>query len=177
VTKPSTRTILAAVVAAVAVVIAATAAVVAVAVHRAPRPDPQITAYAHGKSVTVPPFRYCTVSQANDTGQLSLSCKESGVTAALDTPPGSPVQLSLPRYLADAPWHMVLEYSFPDGTTVAQQHDHHEYPNGTMALTINSRPRPDLHLVGIEMQLLVPIRDETGNEGFAPFQAWSLRTA
>ncbi|MBF6332552.1 DUF2771 domain-containing protein [Nocardia transvalensis] len=176
-TNSRTRIVVALALAGVLVVIAAVAGIVAVAVHRANTPDPEITAYAHGKAVTVPPYRYCTVTQSGDTGQLGLDCRESELTIALDTPPGYPVQLSLPPKIADAPWIMRLEYVHPDGSEATHLATYRDYPDGTLAVTVDSRPEPDLRLVGIELQLVVPVRDEAGNEGFAPYQAWSIKTA
>ncbi|WP_280271139.1 DUF2771 domain-containing protein [Nocardia wallacei] len=175
-TKPGTRTILALAVAAVLVVVVAIAAVVAVAVRNADEPEPEITAYAHGASATVPPYRFCTVTQSDASGQLGLNCRESATTVTLHTPDGAPLQLSLPRHIADAPWVMVLEYDLPDGTAVQRLASYRDYPEGTLAITVPSHPEPDLSLAGVEVQLVVPTRDETGAESFAPYQAWSIRT-
>ncbi|MBF6171655.1 DUF2771 domain-containing protein [Nocardia blacklockiae] len=175
-TKPGTRTILALAVAAVLVVVVAVAAVVAVAVHRADEHDPEITAYAHGTAATVPPYRYCTVTQSDASGQLGLKCRETATTVTLETPNGAPLQLSFPRHIADAPWVMVLEYDLPDGTSVQRLASYRDYAKGTLAVTVPSRPEPDLRLAGVEIQLVVPTRDETGTESFAPYQAWSIRT-
>jgi hypothetical protein len=175
VTKPSTRTTLALAAIAVLAVIVATIGVVAVTARHANRPDPQITAYAHGRSVTVPPYLYCTITQADESGRLRPNCRESDITVTLDTPPGSPLQLSLPRQLADAPWVMVREYALPDRTKVRDVKTYRDFKAGTMAVTVPSQPAPDLRLVGVEMQLVMPTRDEAGNESFAPYQAWSIR--
>ncbi|WP_280381752.1 DUF2771 domain-containing protein [Nocardia wallacei] len=176
-TKPSTRTILAAAAVAVLVVVAVIAAVVAMAVRNAAEPEPEITAYAHGTSATVPPYRYCTVTQSDSNGQLGLNCRESATTVTLATRPGDPLQLSLPRHIADAPWVMVLEYTLPDGTDVQRLTSYRDYAEGTKAITVPTRPEPDLRLAGVEVQLVVPTRDETGAESFAPYQAWSIRTS
>jgi hypothetical protein len=173
--KPSTRKFVVLAAVALLVVIAAVAGIVAAAVHRAHRPDPQLTAYAHGKSVTVPPYRYCTVQDQGE--RLALSCRQSGVTTAVATPSGYPLQLSLPRQVADAPWVMVQEFALPDGTAVQHLASYRDYPAGTMAVTVNSRPQHDLRLVGVEIQLVLPVRDETGAESYAPYQVWSIATA
>ncbi|ATL65515.1 DUF2771 domain-containing protein [Nocardia terpenica] len=162
-------------VAALLVFVVAVAAVVFVAVRNAHTPDPQITAYAHGKTVTVPPYRYCSVSQADN--RLDLACRESDITVPLDVPVGYPVQLSLPRHLAGAPWVMILEYRTPQRKKVQRIGTYLDYKAGTMAVTVDSHPERDLRLAGIEMQLVVPARDESGNESFEPYQAWSIRTA
>ncbi|MBU3061262.1 DUF2771 domain-containing protein [Nocardia sp. NEAU-G5] len=175
-TKPNTRTIVALAVAAVLVVIVAVAAVVTVAVRNAKTPDPALTAYAHGKTVTVAPYRYCTVAGVAQSGQLSLQCRENDVTVPLDVPGGYPLQLSLPPKIANAPWIMLAEYLLPDHRTVVRAtRTYRDYPAGTLAVTVPSRP--DLRLIGVEMQLVVPARDETGREFFEPYQAWSIKTA
>jgi len=176
VTKPNTRTIVALAVAAVLVVIVAVAVVVTVAVRNATTPDPALTAYAHGKTVTVAPYRYCTVAGVAETGQLSLQCRQSDLTVPLTVPAGYPLQLSLPPKIANAPWIMISEYILPDHRTVVQgTKTYRDVKPGTLAVTVPSRP--NLRLIGVELQLVVPARDETGREFFEPYQAWSIKTA
>ncbi|MBF6242446.1 hypothetical protein A5780_11190 [Nocardia sp. 852002-20019_SCH5090214] len=178
-TKPSTRTILALALAAVLVVAAAVAGIVAVAVHNAHEADPTVTAYAHGKTVTVPPYLYCTIGEPDPHGRVSPDCRRTEITAELNPPLGYPVQLSLPRHIADAPWVMVLEYQQIDnpGKTVQHLASYRDYPQGTLAVTVDSHPEPNLRLIGVEVQLLLLVRDEAGNEAFSPYQAWSIRAA
>ncbi|WP_067886555.1 DUF2771 domain-containing protein [Nocardia vaccinii] len=176
-TKPSTRTIVALAAAGVLVVIVAVAAVVIVAVRHTTTPDPALTVYAHGKSATVAPYRYCTVAGVADSGRLNLKCRESDISVPLD-PAGYPVQISLPKKIADAPWIMVREYVLPDNRTIVRDvKTYRDFASGTLALTVPSRPGPGLRLVGIELQLVLPARDETGREFFTPYQAWSIKTA
>jgi hypothetical protein len=178
VTKPNTRTIVALAAAAVLVVIVAVAAVVTLAVHNTTKPDPELTAYAHGKSVTVAPYRYCTVAGVADTGRLSLNCRQSDLTVPLNVPAGYPLQISLPKKIADAPWVMMREYVFPDNrTTVRDVTTYRDVKAGTLALTVPSRPTPNLRLIGVELQLVLPARDAAGREFYAPYQAWSINTA
>lgn len=175
-TKPNTRTIVALAVAAVLVVIAAVAVGVTVAVRNAKTPDPALTAYAHGKTVTVAPYRYCTVAGVAATGQLNLKCRESDKTVPLNVPAGFPLQLSLPPKIADAPWIMMGEYVLPDRRTVVRNvKTYRDFKPGTLAVTVPSAP--NLRLIGVELQLVVPARDETGREFYEPYQAWSIKTA
>ncbi|WP_227984494.1 DUF2771 domain-containing protein [Nocardia spumae] len=178
-TKPSTRTILALALAAVLVVVAAVAGIVAVAVHNAPETDPAVTAYAHGKTVTVPPYLYCTIGEPDQHGRVSPDCRRGETVAQLNPPLGYPVQLSLPRHVADAPWVMVLEYEQIDNPSKTVQHlaSYRNYPEGTLAVTVDSHPEPNLRLIGIELQLLLLVRDEAGNEAFSPYQAWSIKAS
>lgn len=59
--KINTRTIVALLTVGLLAVVAATAGVLFVALRDAEPRDPEITAYAHGKTVIVPPFEYCTL--------------------------------------------------------------------------------------------------------------------
>jgi len=176
VTKPNTRTIVALAVAAVLVVIVAVAVVVTVAVQHATKRDPALTAYAHGKTVTVAPYRYCTVAGLAETGQLSLKCHESDLTVPVNVPAGYPLQISLPEKLANAPWIMMAEYVLPNGrTAIRDVKTYRDFKPGTLAVTVPSRP--NLRLIGVELQLEIPARDETGRQFFEPYQAWSIKTA
>lgn len=177
-TKPSTRTIVALAAAGVLVVIVAVAAVVTVAVRNTTTPAPALTVYAHGKSVTVPPYKYCTVAGIAESGQVHMNpCQQSDITVPVQ-PAGNPVQISLPKKIADAPWVMVREYVLPDNRTVVRDvKTYLDFDPGTLALTVPSRPTPNLRLVGLELQLVLPARDEMGQEFFVPYQAWSIKTA
>lgn len=177
--KPSTRTILALAIAAVLVVVAAVAGIVAVAVHNAPDDErPTVTAYAHGKAVTVEPFRWCTLGAPDAQGEMAAQCDPEGTSAELNPPLGYPVQLSLPRHIADAPWVMTLEYQHIDNPREVEVHrgTYRDYPDGTLALTVDTHPEPNLRLVGIEMQLLGPTLTEQGDIELTPYQAWSIKT-
>jgi hypothetical protein len=179
VTKPSTRTIVALAAAGVLVVIVAVAVVVTVAVRNTTTPPPALTVYAHGRTVTVPPYKYCTVAGIADSGQVRMNpCQKSDITVPVQ-PDGNPVQISLPKKIADAPWVMVREYVLPDRahTVVRDVKTFRDFKSGTLALTVPSRPVANLRLIGIEMQLVLPARDNSGNEFFIPYQAWSIKTA
>lgn len=52
-----------------------------------------------------------------------------------------------------------------------------DYPDRALALTIDSMPEPDLRLIGVELQLPILARDETGKEFYVPHAAWSISTA
>ncbi|WP_227998362.1 DUF2771 domain-containing protein [Nocardia australiensis] len=190
-----TRTILALGTTALLVVIIAFVGVLAVLIRDAPEHEPELTAYAHGTAVTVPPYGYCTPlmqdchilpergADADNSSIFSrLPCGEetpdclSGKTVRLEVPPGYPLQLSLPKKIADAPWIARLVYMLPNGETVDQIVSRNDYPEGSLALTIDSKPEPDLRLVGVEMQLPILAKDETGQEFYLPHAAWSIST-
>lgn len=166
--KPSTRTVVALGVAALLVLTVAFVGVLTVLVRNAAQHDPTVTAYAHGKTVTVDPFLYCTVKLEE--------CKY-GETVALEVPPGYPLQLSLPKKIADAPWLAQLIYVLPNGDKVNRVVSRNDFPEGALAVTIDSKPEAELRLVGVELQLPILARDETGREFYVPHAAWSISTA
>ncbi|MCP9621234.1 DUF2771 domain-containing protein [Nocardia otitidiscaviarum] len=188
--KPNARTILALVAAALLVFVAAVATVVALAVRNADEPKPAITAYAHGRTVTVEPFMYCSVQMADclvlpKDGEtqlpVALDCPadsdcRTGEFADLEVPGGYPLQLSLPQSIARSPWVAVAYYELPDGAIMPQRISHRDFDEGTVAITIPSAER--LPLLGVEVQLPILARDTTtGEEGYIPHAAWSIRTA
>ncbi|NNH71680.1 DUF2771 domain-containing protein [Nocardia uniformis] len=188
--KPNARTIVALVGAALLVFVAAVATVVGFAVRGADKPEPAITAYAHGKAITIEPFMYCNVQMQDcqvlpkdDEAQLpiELSCPEGkdcriGQSSELDVPAGYPLQLSLPKSIVNSPWVAVAYYGMPDGNVMPQRLSHRDFDEGTAAITIPSAA--ELPLLGVEMQLPILARDmTTGEEGYLPHAAWSVRTA
>ncbi|MFF3227627.1 DUF2771 domain-containing protein [Nocardia suismassiliense] len=163
------RIILALVVAALLVFTVAFVGVLVVLVRNADEHDPVITAYAHGKTVEVEPYVYCSVKMED--------CRY-GQTVQLDVPPDYPLQLSLPKQIADAPWLAQLVYALPNGDRIDRVINHTNFPEGALAVTIDSRPEPDLRLVGLELQLPILAKDkDTGKEFYLPHAAWSISTA
>lgn len=189
-----TRTIVALVATGLLVVAAAVAGLVAVTVRDAPTRAPELTAYAHGTTVDVGAFAYCAVTMrdctvlpasaadAQNTVFEQLPCAADaarcrhGATVRLEVPPGYPLQLSLPKRVAHAPWIARLVYVTPNDERVDEVVSRNDYPDGSYALTINSRPAPELRLIGVELQLPILARDETGREFYVPHAAWSIST-
>jgi len=158
------------------VLVAVVAGVVAIAVRDAPRHDPEITAYAHGTAVTVAPYQYCDLRLVSEDRLDMFDCRQNEVVD-LATPPGYPLQLSLPSEIAESPWRGYLVYALPSGTEILTQEIRNtDYEPGTLALTIDSQPAPELRLIGVEIQLPVPAIDETGRETTVPHASWSIRT-
>lgn len=191
--KLNARTIAALAAVALLVLTVALVGVLAVLVHDAEKPDVTLTAYAHGKTVTVRPFSYCSVTmqdcsilpEDNVPGTVftTLNCGPDtpdchrGRTVDLEVPAGYPLQLSLPKKVADAPWLAQLVYLLPNGEKVDQVISRNDYPDRAFALTIDSKPEPDLRLIGVEFQLPILARDETGREFYVPHATWSISTA
>ncbi|WP_040803590.1 DUF2771 family protein [Nocardia concava] len=176
--QPKTRTILALVGAALLVFVAAVAAVVTIAVRNADKPDPEITAYAHGKSVSVNPFLYCDLKVSKE--QLAVGkCDASKSVSELDVPPGSSLQLSLPKEIADAPWEILIGYRVagPHGDQAQPVLlTSRDYPDKPLAITIKTPASDRVHLAIMELHLPIPARDEAGNEGIVSRGIWSIQT-
>lgn len=65
--------------------------------------DPEVTFYADGEAVRTGPIQYCDVDV--------LECQAHPDAAArLAVRPGSPVQISVPDSVAEAPWQVVFRY-------------------------------------------------------------------
>ncbi|MEV6070004.1 DUF2771 domain-containing protein [Nocardia sp. NPDC052001] len=183
--KPNARTIVA-LLAALLVVAVAYVAVIVVVANRATKPDPEITAYAHGKSVTVAPFRFCNPKVAN--GQIDLSdCNNSEAVSDLDVPAGSPLQISLPKEIAKAPWRMKLFYRLPGDNVAVGAFTYEDYKKGLVntevetsgtpaAITVPTPNDPQIELAVAELYLPVPAMDAQGNVGWVPSAIWSIHT-
>ncbi|WP_067531040.1 DUF2771 family protein [Nocardia crassostreae] len=186
-TKPNARTIAALLAVLLVAAVAYFGAIFMIA-RNADKPEPTVTAYAHGKSITVQPYLYCGVRMDDcrvlpqeDIGlPAQLTCPEgedchTGQSNDLEVPAGYPLQLSLPKEVIDSPWLIVALYRTPDGQILENQLTHRDFDEGTAAVTIPSVPK--LPLLGVEIQLSILTRDmTTGQEGYMPHAAWSVRT-
>ncbi|WP_328390607.1 DUF2771 domain-containing protein [Nocardia sp. NBC_00416] len=162
------RTTLALALAGILVLVVATAGVVWLLARDAEPQDPELTAYAHGTTVTVPPFRYCTVKMQD--------CRQ-GETVFLEVPAGDPLQISLPDQIVGTPWELLPLYARPDGEVVERPSSYRDHPENARALTVPSRPEPGLELIGVELQVMIIAIDETGNQFPIPHAVWSIKTA
>ncbi|MRH91420.1 DUF2771 family protein [Nocardia sp. SYP-A9097] len=183
--KPNARTIVA-LSAALLVVAVAYVAVIVVVAHRASEPEPEITAYAHGHAVTVAPFMFCDPKVAK--GQIDLNdCSTSEAISTLDVPPGSPLQISLPKEIANAPWRMKLWYRIPGDNVAVGAFSYDDYKKGLVntevksdgtpyAITVPTPNDPQIKLAVAELYLPVPAMDAAGNVGWVPSAIWSIHT-
>lgn len=162
------RTTLALALAGILVLVAGTAGVVWLLARDAEPHKPELTAYAHGEAVTVPPFYFCTVRMEN--------C-EQGDTVFLEVPAGNPLQISLPSEVVGTPWELLPLYADENGEVVEKPSSYRDHPDGTRALTVDSDPEPGLELIGVELQVMIIAIDETGREFSIPHAIWSLKTA
>lgn len=132
-------------------------------IRNADEPPPGITAFASGRTITVAPFRYCTIK---------LTDCHDGVIEHLAVRTGSPLQLSLPKTISDAPWRLVSVFDGPHGESIARQ-TFYAKGEGT-AVTVRSTENPPMQLAGIEIQLPSAVVDKAG----MPYARgiWSIKT-
>ncbi|TSD96620.1 DUF2771 domain-containing protein [Skermania sp. ID1734] len=155
---------LAALAAALFVVAVAFIVVMVVIIRGAKPPLPQITAYAHGKAITVSPYQYCTFNLAD--------CKQGSI-AQLDVPAGYPLQLSLPSEISKAPWRIIMSYVRPDGAMIIKER--YYASNEASAVTVESDTNPAWQLAGVEIQIPSAVVDESGIPRVRGI--WSIKTA
>jgi hypothetical protein len=129
---------------------------------RANPPPPELTAYGYGASVTVAPAFYCDLKRQQCR-------KDDRVGGQVYVPAGRPLQLSLPKELADAPLVLTAVYNLPDGRSIARQW---KYLPNTDHLAITVRSSPGLQLGGVELDQLYT------NDGVNYYSSayWGIRT-
>lgn len=137
------------VVAALVLAGALTAAVVVLLPGGTPA-NPELTAYAGGESVTVPPTLFCTVT---------ISTCEVGATTTLPVPRGGALQLSLPSEISAAPWRLISVFTEADGSQRTE--DRFFRPGERLAVTVGSADRTE-QVAGVEVQLPSSVVDPQG---------------
>lgn len=125
---------------------------------------PEISAYSHGASVRVGPYRFCQVLDLNN-------CEISETTGDLAVNSRNPVQLSVPSAIARAPWWLLRGYEDAPTPVVSEFR-----PGTTLAVTIPTVDARFGRLTGFAVQLPTLVRDEAGNEFPLPHAEWSVRT-
>lgn len=126
-------------------------------------PLPTISAYSRGETVRIGPYLYCNVVNLND-------CITDGVQGEVRVSERAPVQLSVPESISRAPWRLLRVYEDELNTTTSAYR-----PDTRLAVTV---PTIDPHrgrVVGLVVQLLTLVQDETGELRDIPHAEWSLR--
>lgn len=123
---------------------------------------PEITYYADYTTTVAGPTTYCSLDFVN--------CS-TGSTAQLAVPIGSPLQISLPTDIANAPWRMLTTYRTAAGADEIEQR--YFRPGERLAVTVTP-PDPRDQLTGVEIQLPSGATDTDGNP--IARATWSVRT-
>ncbi|MFT7839406.1 DUF2771 family protein [Saccharothrix sp. BKS2] len=128
----------------------------------APHP-PEVTFYADGEAIDVPPLDDCDIDAEN--------CRrDPAAEGSLRIRPGKPVQISVPGEVADTAWGVNFRYR--DAAGVEQEPGRSAMftvsdPRHAYTLTL---PNPDDQLVGVEVQQLSR-RIQTSTTGAFDFVA------
>lgn len=125
---------------------------------------PQVSVYSRGTTVRVEPYLYCNVVDLSD-------CVQGGSQGELMVTHRYPVQLSVPAAISSAPWRLLRIYEDESSTTAAYR------PDTRLAVTIPTVDERRGRLVGLVVQLLTLVQDETGELRDLPHAEWSIRLA
>lgn len=124
---------------------------------------PSISAYSRGDTVRVGPFLYCNVVDLDD-------CAPAGTQGALPVRETDPVQLSVPSSIGRAPWRLLKIYENErDSTTTLFR------PGARLAVTIPTVDPQRGRMVGVVVQLMTLVRDQSGEVFDLPHAEWSVR--
>ena len=148
-----TKQILALITAVAVVTAAGLAGVVAYLVGKAEPALPTVTAFAHGEAVTVP-------AGACDA---QLNCVGLEIVE-LHVPEGAPLQLSLPKEVADSDWRLNVQIGDPKTGQIFEGYRDYK-PGEAFAVTVPGNPGEQL----ISAIIQLPARN-----GLA--QIWALQT-
>ncbi|KAA1248944.1 DUF2771 domain-containing protein [Mycobacterium simiae] len=124
---------------------------------------PQISAYSHGHLTRVGPYMFCNVLRLDD-------CQTPQTQGELPVTERDPVQLSVPRAIARAPWRLLQLYEDPANTTATIFR-----PDSRLAVTVPTVDPQRGRLTGIVVQLLTLVVDPSGELREAPHAEWSVR--
>lgn len=124
---------------------------------------PQISAYSKGVAVRVDPYLYCNVVDLND-------CVQSAAQGQLSVTEKYPVQLSVPSTISRGPWRLLRVYSDERDTTTASYR-----PGTQLAVTVPTVDPQRGRVVGLVVQLMTLVQDESGELFDLPHAEWSLR--
>lgn len=133
---------------------------------REPGPQlPQISVYAHGDTIEVGPNFYCKVVDLND-------CAQPGSQGTLAVIADEPVQLSVPATIGSAPWRLLKVYADDRDTTVTIFR-----PDTRLAVTIPTVDPQRGRVLGIVVQLMTLVQDQTGEVFDLPHAEWAVQLA
>lgn len=134
-------------------------------------PLPNITAFADGTRVVVPPTLWCVA----DSVQQQLNCsKDAGApTGSLTVPPGAGVSINVPAEIGAAPWVVLFEYTDANGKP-----DSYRGPlqtDGQLQYVLRP-PAPTDQITRIEVQSgMTPVATDTGSGvDYAATHTWSI---
>lgn len=137
-------------------------------------PEPVVTFFAAGRTVTVTPSQYCSAPvDAPDAERLSCPVNDPGVT--LRVPPGSPVQISVPAEASSGIWHVAMGYRTPSGETRAV--GSRNFVSGTDSARHAFTLRLPTEQDQLELVQVRSVRQRPGSVDDLTLGVWNLRVA
>lgn len=125
-------------------------------------PLPQVTFYADYATAVTGPTLYCS---------FDFTRCSTGSTAQLAVRRGTPLQVSLPTEIGEAPWRLLTSYRTAAGVDEILQRYYR--PGERLAVTVTP-PDPSDQLIGVEIQLPSGATDPAGDP--IARATWSVRT-
>lgn len=135
-------------------------------------PQPIVTFFAAGRTVTVPPTQYCSATAAVPENE-QIACPATETTIDLRVPPGMPLQISVPNEASDGIWHVAMGYRTPDGErrAVGSRNFVAGTDSARSAFTLRlPTDRDQLELVQVRS-----IRENPSSPGSVTMGVWLLR--
>lgn len=154
---------------------------------------PTVTVVSAGETTVVQPLRYCdltklreaflSISEWEATGEKTLeedpeglfaeTCETTEEPAMITVEEGSPVELTLPTAIADAPWSMLTMYQGAAGDEDGGIEVFR--PGQQSEVTVPAADEAGRRLTVIEVRLPAGIIDpETGEEDFISHATWAI---
>ncbi|MGI9124462.1 MAG: DUF2771 domain-containing protein [Mycobacterium sp.] len=124
---------------------------------------PQISVYSQGSTVRVDPYLFCNVVNLND-------CVKDGAQGQLSVNDRDPVQLSVPKTIARAPWRLLKVYADERNTTTTSYR-----PDTQLAVTVPTVDAQRGKVIGLVVQLLTLVQDQNGELRDLPHAEWSVK--
>ena len=132
---------------------------------------PEVTFSAADTSVTARPTQYCDL-------KLTECSDDAGAPVRLDVPAGTPLQVTVPDGVAEAPWHVVFSYRNEGGEQIDARSP--LFPADEQREYTLTLPTPTDRLVTAQVQQFGPapqINEETNEIEFPVRGSWVLNAA
>jgi Protein of unknown function (DUF2771) len=130
---------------------------------------PQVTFSAAGATATARPTQYCDL-------KLTDCQDDAAAPVKLAVPVGTPLRVTVPDEVAEAPWHVVFSYDDGSGQQVDARSPVFAKKEHDFTLTL---PEPTDRLITAQVQQFGPapqINEQTGEVEFPVRGSWVLDT-
>jgi hypothetical protein len=130
---------------------------------------PTVTFEVAGTSLTAAPTQFCD-------NELQNCTDDANARLSAPVPPGTPVRITVPREISDAPWQVAFSYVGKDGKARTEGRSPVAAPKQRTVYTL-TLPEPADRLVTAQVQLFGPAPQadpRTGQVNFPVRGTWVL---